>query len=132
MTSTGVIQRLVGVYHADGGLRGELAYLIGKARGTAECALCDVTHGPLGPRRRWRELRAGLGVPVEMVHLNERDAQVRTASEGGTPCLLAITDDGPVLLLGPLDLAAIGGSVDRFGARLRAAVADAGLYLPGS
>ncbi|MCM0677149.1 hypothetical protein NCC78_21000 [Micromonospora phytophila] len=131
MTSTsGVIRRLVGVYHADGGLRGELAYVIGKVRGTAECALCDVTHGVLGRRREWRELVPELGVPVDLVHLNERDPEVHAASEGRTPCVLALTDGGPVLLLDPAELAALDGSVSRFAERLRAGADRAGLDWP--
>ena len=38
------IERLIGVYDADGGLRGELAYVLGHLAGRAECALCDITH----------------------------------------------------------------------------------------
>src|SRR5918997_1904740 len=93
-TTTGVIQGLVGVYHADGGLRGELAYLIGKVRGTAECALCDVTHHALGRKREWRAMVGELGVPFDLVHLNERTPEVRAASEGRTPCVLARTGAG--------------------------------------
>ncbi|RKN49115.1 hypothetical protein [Micromonospora endolithica] len=129
MTSqSGVIRRLVGVYHADGGLRGELAYVVGKVRGTAECALCDITHGALGRKREWRHLVPELGVPVDLVHLNERSPEIRAASEGRTPCVLAVTDDGPVSLLGPADLAALDGSVDRFAERLAAAVEATGLH----
>lgn len=35
---------LIGVYNADGGLFGELRYLVGNARGTAHCALCNIAH----------------------------------------------------------------------------------------
>ncbi|SCL31317.1 hypothetical protein GA0070616_4242 [Micromonospora nigra] len=127
VSTAGVIRGLVGVYHADGGLRGELAYVVGKLRGTAECALCDITHGALGRKREWRELLPQLGVPVDLVHLNERTAEVCAASEGRTPCVLAMTGTGPVPLLGPADLAALDGSVARFAARLRAAADEAGL-----
>ncbi|MEH0936485.1 hypothetical protein [Micromonospora psammae] len=128
MTSTpDVIRGIVGVYHADGGLRGELAYLIGKARGTAHCGLCDVTHHALGRRREWRELVAALGVPVELVHLNERSPAVRAASEGRTPCVLAVTDAGHRPLLGPDELAEVDGDVARFATALRGAADRAGL-----
>ncbi|MBM0260222.1 hypothetical protein [Micromonospora sp. 4G55] len=132
MTSTsGVVRRLVGVYHADGGLRGELAYLVGKVRGTTSCALCDVTHHGLGRKREWRDLLPALGVPVELVHLNERSPAVRAASEGRTPCVLAVTDGGPVVLLGPDELAALDGRVARFAEALRAAATRAGLRWDG-
>ena len=38
---------VVGVYHANGGVLGEIAYVFGKILGQTECALCDVTHGLL-------------------------------------------------------------------------------------
>ena len=41
---------LVGVYHADGSLLGELRYIWGKLRGTAHCTLCDITHGRLSEK----------------------------------------------------------------------------------
>lgn len=124
------LRRLVGVYHADGGLRGELAYVIGKVRGTADCALCDTTHGKLGRRREWKDLLPALGVPVELVHLNERSPAVRAASAERTPCVLAVTDDGLRLLLGPEQLAAVRGDVAAFAATLRAAADRAGLHWP--
>jgi hypothetical protein len=37
--------RLIGVYDADGGLRGEIAYLAGKLGGH-HCSLCDVSGTP--------------------------------------------------------------------------------------
>ena len=48
---TGRVGELVGVYHADGGLLGELRYAYGKVRGTAHCSLCDITHATVW---RWR------------------------------------------------------------------------------
>ncbi|MFC4021881.1 hypothetical protein ACFOW4_28620 [Micromonospora sp. GCM10011542] len=129
---TDAIHGLVGVYQADGGLRGELAYLIGKVRGTAECALCDVTHHALGRKREWRELVGELGVPFDLVHLNERTAEVRAASAGRTPCVLARTGDDLVPLLGPAELAGLDGSVTRFATSLRAAAGRAGLVWPAS
>ncbi|SCG71628.1 hypothetical protein [Micromonospora coxensis] len=127
MTDPSVIRRLIGVYHADGGLRGELAYVVGKVRGTASCALCDITHGAFGRRRQWRDLLPELGVPVELVHLNERSAPVRAASEGRTPCVLAVTDGGHLPLLGPDELTGLDGDVARFAEALRAAAGRAGL-----
>jgi len=35
----------VGVYHADGGLRGETAYILGKITGTVHCGLCGTLWG---------------------------------------------------------------------------------------
>ncbi|MBA2299083.1 MAG: hypothetical protein H0W14_13725, partial [Actinobacteria bacterium] len=52
------IERLNLVYDARGGVVGELAYAIGRARGTRHCALCGLTHGRVRERPAWREFRA--------------------------------------------------------------------------
>ncbi|WTW93514.1 hypothetical protein OG216_09065 [Streptomycetaceae bacterium NBC_01309] len=130
MAGARTVRRLTGVCDADGGFRGELAYAIGKARGTAHCALSDLTH--TGRRRRpdWDALLATLGVPFDVVHLNERDEAVVAASKGRTPCVLAHTDTGIVMLLGPDYLAAIGTNVLRFDQTMREAADAEALLLP--
>lgn len=70
------VNELIGVYHADGGLIGELAYVIGKARGVTHCGLCDVTHRGVRRKREWDDMAAAMGVPFRLIHLNERDADV--------------------------------------------------------
>lgn len=108
------------MYDADGGLRGELAYLAGKARGR-HCSLCDITHSPVRRRREWDAYVAALPVPFEVVHRNERDPRVADATSGLEPCVVAECTDGGIVLL--LDDAALrtAGSVDG----MRLAVADA-------
>ena len=64
---------------------------------------------------------ARLGVPVDLVHLNERDQRVAAAS-AETPCVLAEVDGDYRLLLGPADLDALGGDVQEFEAAVRAAL----------
>lgn len=124
------VVRLTGVYHADGGLRGELAYVLGRARGTAHCALCDITHSPVRRKRAFDELRRSLGVPFDVVHLNERSPQVLEVTGERTPCVLAHTEDGGlVTVLGPSALDGLGGDVDAFGRTLRSALSDQGLAL---
>lgn len=113
-----VITGLVGVYHANGSWRGELAYLAGKLTGHAHCALCDITHGPLGRRRSFDACAAALPVLFELVHLDERSEQVTQLSDGRTPCVLASTSGAMVLLLGPDHLA----SCNRDPARLLTAL----------
>ena len=82
--------RLVGVYNANGGLAGELAYIFGKLRGTAHCALCDISYGKrLRPKQDWVEMVQRLPLPLDAVHLNEMDAQ--TAA-------LVSADNAPVIV----------------------------------
>jgi len=106
----------IGVYHADGGLIGEARYLVGSLLGTAHCALCDVTHSPIRRKRQWDQMVARLGVPFELLHLNEMAPDVADAVERwGSPLVLARRADGelvPVLDGGQLE--ALDGSVAAF------------------
>ena len=123
------VTSLVGVYDADGGLRGELAYLTGKLAGR-HCALCDITHSPVRRRQAWDAYVAGLPVPFEVLHRNERSEPLRIATAGHEPCVVAQTDDGGIVML--LDAAGLAHAADVSGlARaLDVALAARGLELP--
>lgn len=128
MERTRRIDSLVGVYHADGGPIGEARYVFGRLLGTAHCALCDITHSPVRRKPAWDRMVAQLGVPFELVHLNEMDADVSAATaRHGSPVVLARLPDGtvaPVLL--PADLDRLAGSVDAFAAALEQALSTSG------
>lgn len=131
-----VIDRLIGIYRADGGIRGELAYVFGKLRGTAHCALCDVTHSPVRRKKAWDAMVTRLGVPFELLHLNERSAHVIATSGDTSPVVLAsVREPGAplprlVLVLDEEAVESSQGSVDRFEDVLRAALARLDLPLP--
>jgi hypothetical protein len=126
---------LMGVYRADGGIRGELTYLVGKVRGTAHCALCDVTHSPVRRKRAWRAMVDGLGVPFKLLHLNERSAHVIAAVGDRSPIVLAqVQEPGAsllrlVLVLDEDQVEASDGSVDVFERTLRRSLTELGLSL---
>ncbi|PRP91060.1 hypothetical protein ENSA5_59090 [Enhygromyxa salina] len=115
--------RLVGIYEAEGTLLGELRYVVGKALGRRHCALCDITHGSVRKKPEFVALEQRLGLPISLLHLDERSPEQRSASEGRTPCVLI--DDGVRLqiLLGADELETCGGSVERFEQLLTAALA---------
>ncbi len=114
---------LVGVYHADGGVRGELTYVLGRLLGTAHCALCDITHARIRRKPAWDAMVGRLGVPVDLVHRNEVPADVAAlVMTAGTPLVAARRRDGSVdLLLGPGDLE-LDGSISRVEQALLAAL----------
>ena len=116
----------VGVYAADGGVVGELTYVVGHLLGRTECSLCDVTHGPLRRKRAWDDMVAELPVPVRLVHRNETTAGERAACEGsGLPVVLGVRADGThTTLVGPAALKALDGSVSAFDLALRSALAN--------
>jgi hypothetical protein len=107
------IIRLVGVYDADGTIRGELAYWVGARLGRRHCSLCDITHGSVRERVDWKACRAGLPVPFDTYHRNDQPDTIRAAASNNAPVVVAETDGGPVLLLGPVTLDACNGSIDR-------------------
>jgi len=125
------VRELVGVYDADGGLRGELAYLAGKVRGR-HCSLCDITHSPVRRRQEWDAYVATLPVPFAVVHRNERDPSVAGATSGLEPCVVAKCSDGGIVLL--LDDAALrtAETVDGLRRALADAMAREGLSWPAS
>ena len=113
---------LIGVYHADGGIIGELRYVIGRARGTTHCALCDITHGSVRRKREWDHACRAFDIPIRLVHLNERSTHETAGCTFGTPTILARWSDGTVTaLLGPDDLE-LDGSVSDFFERLNHAL----------
>ena len=121
------IRRLIGVYDADGTLRGELTYWVGARLGRAHCALCDIIHGSVREKNSWRACRAGLPVPFDTYHRNDQPDDVRAALAGTYPAVLAATDVGPVVLLGPAELDACDASPERLVASIEAAVGRLGL-----
>ena len=119
------VVEVVGVYAADGGVVGELTYVVGHLLGRTECSLCDVTHGPLRRKRAWDDMAAGLPVPVRLAHRNETtDAETAACAASGLPVVLGVHSDGSLTtLLAPAALTVLDGSVDAFEKGLRAALA---------
>jgi hypothetical protein len=119
------VTRVLGVYDADGGLRGEAAYVVGRLLGRHHCSLCDVTHSPVRRRRAWDELVATLPVPVRLAHRNELTAaEERAGRAAGLPVVLGEHADGTwSVLVGPAALEEAHGSVAVVGGLLRAALA---------
>lgn len=128
---TARVVELVGVYHANGSLRGELAYAVGKLLGTAHCALCDITHSVVRRKPAWDAMVTRLGLPVVLLHLDELPADVATACELlGTPVVLGRVGEGvlvPLLEDGALE--GLGSSVDAFERAVRSAAAAQALTL---
>ncbi|GII99805.1 hypothetical protein CLV28_1063 [Sediminihabitans luteus] len=121
------VTAIVGVYHADGGLAGEVRYVVGKVLGRAHCALCDVTHSPVRRKRAWDAMVARLDVPVELVHLDEMSDDVAAVvAEAGSPVVLGwVPAAGAgrwVVLLEAAALETLDGSVDAFEVALHAAI----------
>lgn len=125
------VKRIVGVYDADGGLRGEIAYLAGKLAGR-HCTLCDITHSPVRRRREWDAYVATLPVPFEVVHRNERTRDIARATTGREACVVAECEDGSIVMLLESDELARAGDVVGLAQALESAVAAGGLQWPST
>ena len=126
------VAEIVGVYRADGGVRGELAYVVGRLLGGAHCSLCDITHATVRRKPDWDALVRRLGVPVTLLHLNEMPPEVAALVARTTSPVVLVRDGDRLLemLLDASGLDALGGSVAGFEAAVRDALARRGWSLP--
>ena len=73
-------------------------------------------------------MAAGLGLPFDLVHLNEVPSDIAPlVVDRGSPLVALRLDDGTVqVLLAAADLEVLAGSVDQFAAALRGQLAAVG------
>jgi len=116
------VVRLLGVYDADGGLAGEIRYIVGHLLGRTECSLCDITHSPVRRKPAWDRMVATLCVPLDLVHRNEVPPSFTAALEGlALPVVVAELSDGRIeVSLDAATLASCEGDIERFAAALDA------------
>lgn len=119
-----VVDRILGVYNANGGLVGEVRYIVGHLLGTTSCALCDITHSPIRRKREWDALVAELGIHVDLRHLNELDERESAAVGEQAPIVLVERNGMLEPLLDAAQLDVLDGSVSAFGVAVRDALAN--------
>lgn len=125
-----VISRLIGVYDADGTLRGEVAYWIGARLGRRHCSLCDVTHGAFTVKSDWKRCHSALPVPFDTYHRNDQPDEVRLASGDRVPVVVAETAGEIVVLLRDEQISAAAGDPEELIAAIERAVESLGLRWP--
>ena len=111
--------RLIGIYKANGGFIGELAYVLGHMVGARECNLCDITHSPIKKKSEFKKfektLRDEFGIEFRLAHMNERTPAELAASQGREPCVLLEHSDGSMsMFLDYVELKACDGRVSSF------------------
>lgn len=115
--------RLVGVYNADGGIKGELTYVFGKLRGVTHCALCDISHGNgVVAKKSWKAMLCHVPYPLKAVHLNEMDeATALLVSRENAPVVVYLDNMNPTnnrILLNSQELEACGKNPETFLAKI--------------
>ena len=118
------IQRLLGVYRADGGVRGEFRYLIDHYLRGESCSLCDITHSPFRRKSAWDQHVGELGIPFTLLHLNELDDSLVQFVGDRAACVVAETAEDRILLITNNELASLDGSVEEFFALLITRLAE--------
>ncbi len=113
------VKRLIGVYNANGGIVGEIAYVLGHLVGARECNLCEITHSPIKKKSEFKsfekQLLTEFGIEFRLVHMNERTEKELAASAGREPCVLLEHEDGSLsMFLDYLELKACDGRVSSF------------------
>ena len=121
------VTRLIGVYDADGTLRGEIAYWIGARLGRRHCSLCDVTHGAFTEKSDWKRCRTALPVPFDTYHRNDQPDEVRRATGDHAPVVVAETVEEILVLLDDAQISAAGGDPDHLITAIERAVESLGL-----
>jgi hypothetical protein len=110
--------RLILVYDADSGLAALLLDVVKKAVGREDCALCEITYGPLGKRGAWRACESRLGVAVDEMHRDQVPAEWGL-SRTDLPCVLGrVGTARPFIVAAREQIAACRGEVDALEARL--------------
>ena len=113
-----IMDKLYGVYNADGGIIGELSYVIGKIRGKVHCALCDITHKGISKKKEWKALERKIDIPFELVHLNEQKKELEEYTAGKSPCVVGEKNGDLVMILTSEQLEECKKSVIKFEAIL--------------
>ena len=105
------VESIWGVYHADGGLIGEIKYVAGALFRGQHCSLCDITHKIAWEKSDMKQLRNKFDIPFHLVHLNERPDDLISYTDGNTPILVAKTDSGFLTIATDDELKECSGSV---------------------
>jgi hypothetical protein len=114
-----MVDKVIGIYNARGSITGELAFLFGRLTGRTECALCDITHGPFKKKTAFSRAQQTLGVPFEILHLDELDSTLYSFKDSA-PCVIAVRGSECSILLSKAELALCDSEVERFFDSLKA------------
>ena len=110
------VTQLYGIYNADGGIVGEVKYVIGHLLGTTSCSLCDITHSPIRRKPEWDAMVASLPIPLTVLHRNELGPELADwVATRELPAVVGQSDSGEfTIVLDSTTLHQAGGSVSAF------------------
>jgi hypothetical protein len=119
------VKTIWGIFQANGGLIGEVSYMVGKLTGKSHCSLCDITHGRWSEKSEMVDCRESSEAPFLLVHLNEQSDALAAFTAKKTPCVVAELTNGEfVMLLDSEKLESCVGEFSSFEAAFNAAKSE--------
>lgn len=82
------MEKIIGIYDANSGFKGEFKYIFEKIFYKKHCSLCDITHGSFKEKKEWIEKKDKFPIPVETMHINELEEKLAVFVENKTPCVV--------------------------------------------
>lgn len=93
------MKKIIAIYNANGGFKGEMAYVFGKLSGNTHCALCDISHGyKIMGKPEWKKMIQEFDIPIEAIHRNDMDVATKIFVGENTPIVL-LNEDGKLSVL---------------------------------
>jgi hypothetical protein len=84
-----MIDEVIGIYDADGTIKGELIYVLKKYLKGFHCSLCDITHSKVSKKVSYNDEVEKFGIPVTMLHRNELSIELKRFHSQPLPLVLA-------------------------------------------
>lgn len=96
--------------------------------------LCSLTHAITGEKSEWKSCKDSIGVPIEYLHRDELNPELRRIVGNDLPCVAAEAGGETIVLLGSDVIARCRGSIPDFRGRLMtyAAMHNLRLHAPES
>lgn len=114
------MQKIIGIYNANGSLLGEMRYVFDKIFFKKHCALCDITHGmSYKAKSTWLEQVERFPIPIETLHLDEISDDIRQVVADKVPCLVMVEGDSINIVMSTEELQACDSDPHLFFKRLR-------------
>ncbi|WP_288775173.1 hypothetical protein [uncultured Psychrobacter sp.] len=114
------MQKIIGIYNANGSLLGEMRYVFDKVFLKKHCALCDITHGmSYKAKRTWLEQAERFQIPIETLHLDEISNDIRQVVADKVPCVVIVDRDSINIVMSSEELQACDSNQEQFFERLR-------------
>ena len=108
------LRKIYCIYNAKGSLRGELEYIYNKYVNNIKCSMCEITHGTISPKRKWKEKCSTFDIKIECLHLNELPNDIKKLVKDKTPCVVGQINSAKTILMHDNELIKMSGNVDSF------------------